>query len=232
MEYHQLESGQKGLLVALARELFKLGNDNPLKVKCVVDADYDYLLKRTEENPYLLYTDGTSIEMYSYSEFVVNRIMRFALNCSLNPIEHALKELQPILSDVFAIRATNEKLKLGLTWLSFEGRCVIQSDGSFGFDRKKFIRDYLNKNSAIAKAKEFDKCYEKLQTENLSDYRKHIRGHDFVTLLGRYCRLKAKWSPGKMAADTIMSGFFRLTLDAKRMAEEPLFRQLRSVYEN
>lgn len=226
-----LPDNRKSRLLLLARKLRELYDAEIQRVLCVVDADYDYLFDSTEDNPYLIYTDGASFEMYFYADQIVNHVLRFGLGCLANPPRNIIGQLEPILLDVFAIRAANESLGMGLRWIPFESKCAFKPDGSFCFDRDKFIRAYLSKGSVLHRYEEFLACVHEYRNAEHLDIRRRIRGHDFVSLLARYCQERTNWKPGKASGESLMSAILRLTISVELLLKEPLFARLRSAYE-
>ena len=66
LNHHGLNGGNKNRVIVLARELNESLPEESTQVLCVVDADFDYILNRVEENRFLAYTDGTSLDMYAF----------------------------------------------------------------------------------------------------------------------------------------------------------------------
>ena len=183
-----LSNGQRNRLLVLARELDKALPENNNPVLCIVDADFDYVLGRVENNRFLAYTDGTSLDMYAFTESALERVVRLGLRESYAEPGKIIEALFVVLKDIFLTRATNESLEMGLEWLPFSRRCKIQSDGTILFDGNRFVREYLGKNGALDKLDYFTCRKKELAKKDVHPENRLIRGHDFGELLTRYLR--------------------------------------------
>ena len=222
-----LTDGQKSRLIVLAREL---GTELPSTVNpalCIVDADFDYLLDALVDTRFLTYTDGTSLDMYAFTEPALERVIRLGLRDSYASPNEILNSLFGVLKDVFVIRAANVSLQLGLEWLAFEGRCRIQPNGTVEFDRNKFVRDYLGKNGALNKYDDFLRRVNELEAKDLELKQRWIRGHDFSKLLSKYLRstIKSRVAKRSIRGDVIDRMLF-VALDRKQLEREPLFQRI------
>lgn len=229
---HQLGRGNKSKLLVLARELAASLPDNSRHVLCIADADFDYVLDRLEDNRFLAYTDGTSMEMYVFSEVLVERVVRLGLgNFHVEPTV-IVDSLYEVLRDVFIIRATNESLQLGLTWLPFERRCGVAADGTLTFDREKFIGDYLRHNGATHLKNEFLVRKAELESRELDSRTRWMRGHDLSTLLMRYCKKSGGNVVGQKVANCeCLEKMLFVGLERSRLQAEPLFRRVNEFVE-
>ena len=224
---HNLTEGKKNRVLVLARELDKALPEGSAQVLCIVDADFDYILNRIERNRFLAYTDGTSLEMYAFSEAALKRVLRLGFRDSTSDPKEILDTLYGILQDVFVTRAVNEALQLGLTWLPFVRRCKIQDDGKIAFDLDKFVRDYLLKNNAHAQTEEFSICRMNLLNSQLGSRWRWVRGHDYAKLLTRYFNAISKTAEARALArsGSVMRMAF-VALDRDEMNAAPLFRKI------
>ena len=227
---HGLHSGRKNRLILLARELADLLPQTSKQVLCIVDADFDYLLDRLEESRFLAYTDGTSMDMYAFSESAVDRVLKLGMRDASENAKGILCILYEILKIVFVIRATNEVLCLNLEWLPFKKRCKVQADGTISFDDDKFVTDYLSKNNSLDHKERFSEQKTELlelleKTASLST--KYIRGHDFLDLLTLYLRQTIKTKAGRrITAGECVSRMLFVGLDRVTMRSFPLFQRV------
>lgn len=224
---HGLNEGMKSRVFVLARDLDNALPETTSQVLCIVDADFDYLLDRIENNRFLAYTDGTSLEMYAFSKAVLKRVLRLGFRDPDSDPERILDALYGILREVFVTRAANEALQLGLEWLPFEKRCKIQADGTIAFDVDRFVQDYLSKNGALAGREEFSRCREKLLTRTTNSQLRYIRGHDYAHLLARYLRATCRTRETRDLArgEAIIRVLF-VALDPEEMQSAPLFQRI------
>ena len=226
---HGLTASNKNRVIVLARELDKCLSRGSKQVLCVVDADFDYLLSRLETNRFLAYTDGTSLDMYGVTEESLDGVLKLVFRRTGVRAKDVIKKLSRVLRQVFLIRATNESLKLGLTWLRFAKRCKFQSDGTVAFDEGKFVREYLSGSRKLNRTGEFLQRREELAKKDVGGgLHRSIRGRDFACLLARYLRSVTSSNNAKKLAvgEGIMRMLF-IGVDRRDLGKKPLFRRIR-----
>ena len=224
---HGLNEGNKSRVLVLARELDRALPEDSTQVLCIVDADFDYILNRVEKNRFLAYTDGTSMDMYAFSETALERVIKLGMRDADSEPRQIMDNLYHVLRNIFITRAANESLKLGLEWLPYEKRCKIQPDGTISFDDTEFVRDYLSKNKALSQEGEFCRCRQALSEQSLGSRCRWVRGHDFGNLLTRYLRASGKTQLARKIAkgESVIRMLF-VGLDRDEMRSAPLFRRI------
>ena len=229
---HQLHEGNKSRVLVLARELAISLPDDSTQVLCIVDADFDYLLDRLEDNRFLVYTDGASMETYVFSEALLERVIRLGLGNFLLRPSDVLESLYEILREIFLIRATNEFLDLGLTWVPFERYCKIDADGVMTFDSEKFIGNYLRQNQATHLREEFLRRRAELESKELDIRTKWMRGHDLSTVLAMYCKKSGGNNVGyKVANCDCVEKMLFVGLERRELQSKPLFSRVSQFVE-
>ena len=226
LQQHGLDNGKRGRVIAFSRELDKELSAGSANVLCIADADFDYVLEAVETSRFLAVTDGTSMEMYAFSESALRRVLHLGLReLQLSPGD-VLHRISAALSEVFLVRATNAYLKLGLTWLAFERRCKVRSDGELLFDVDRFVRAYLSKNSMVNWQSEF------LKTRDLLAHRtcrttQRIHGHDFGALLTTYLRnaVKSNFARNLAKGQNIIR-MLHSAISISELRETPLFQRI------
>ena len=227
LQNHGLSEGNRNRVIVLSLELDKCLPKKSSQVLCVVDADFDYLLDRVKENRFLAYTDGTSMDMYAFSEAALERVLRLGMRDAESKPSQIISTLYHVLKEIFLTRAANESLQLGLKWLRFETRCRMESDGTITFDSEKFIKDYLKNSGSYKKLKEFSQCRQVLSEKSLGSRRKWVRGHDFSVLLTRYFKKLGKTAVAKrIAQGEAVARMLFIALDREEMQSEPLFKRI------
>jgi len=179
------EESNQHKLIALSEELQNDYKEDSLKVRCIVDADYDRHLKTTRNNNFLEYTDYTSVEMYFFNEPALDKFIGIVLKglpvkCSL-----LIRNMAKVLERVYLIRLSNEKLKWGMRFPKKETlkKYFVWTKTKIEFKEKEFIKNYLIMNGKGKKKAEFE-CIMKEYEGNLeADARHNIRGHDFTWAL-------------------------------------------------
>ena len=142
---HGLASGNRDRVIALALELDSQFSHVLGYVRCIADSDFDFVLNARKSANHLLYTDYTSIDLYTCSEDLLRKLFRLGFNIPDSEIGPLLDSLFSILQDVFIIRAANEKLGWDMTPVRFTRCCEINVP-AITFDRNKFINRYLMSN--------------------------------------------------------------------------------------
>lgn len=223
MQAHGLSTSQKNRVVALALELSARLDKGHDHLTCVVDADFDYLLQRLSQCHVLLYTDGTSLEMYTYSIPVLDKFLTVALGGFRLTARRILDTITPILLDLFVVRAVTLDLSLGAEWLPFKRRCKVRKGGTLDFDVKAFIQGYLSKNRMLNHEAKFVARFKQLRGQLTGDPRRFIRGHDFSCLLGHYLRPKLPKRHKKLANADILTTVLLSCIDVGELRKEALF---------
>ncbi len=178
-----LSDGNKGRVIALCLEL-EAQMMPPEQVTGLVDRDFDNLLGLTYPCSLLLFTDYSCMEMYFFDLAQMERFCTRFLRKERELASQLLGMLSPVLQDLFFIRATNEDLKLGLTWLDADDQCVARKD-RLEFDTETFVQKYLSKGSLLLEKDRFVTRLDALWARADVEIRRQIHGHDFVRLLAK-----------------------------------------------
>jgi len=95
------------------------------------------------------------MEMYCFNSDVLDGLLRSVAPSFPKDGETVMAGLTPLLHRLFAIRATNIDLQLGLKWLdSFEKSCSIKGH-SIEFNEDDFVTRYLGKNAQLETKQRF-----------------------------------------------------------------------------
>lgn len=226
-KYNLKERSEKNRVLALSLELAEKLGHTAKYVTCIADADFDYLLEATIHCKLLLYTDYTSLEMYTLTCDVLHKFLTVAVRRFPVAADRIIKEISPILVELFLVRATNMDLNLGMEWLEVKGkRYRVDTNGRVHFDIKKFVREYLEKNNMVSEEEKFWRRFEELKKRVKGDVRKFIRGHDYVELLGHYLyRVRRHLRQWKENPENL-SGALLICLEANELCNESLFTSI------
>ena len=225
-----LRGGNRDRLIVLALAL-----DNSLDgtlpfVRCIADSDFNFVFESQRSAKHLLYTDYTSVDMYSYDEMLIEKVLCLGFNCSNECPSTFLSSITPILLELFIVRAANERLNWCMRLPKFIKCCSIR--GSWiEFDRDEFVTRCLNSNSRLRDRAEFEEVCRRLQTVHLDDPRMGIHGDDYIELFGWFLRNHHNWrgySRGERSALAVLLP----SLHHKGLSDEGLFRELTSVFSN
>lgn len=197
----------------------------PPAVTCVADRDYDVVLGRQYDSPFLLFMDHCCMEMYCFNSDVLDGLLRSVAPSFPKDGETVMAGLTPLLHRLFAIRATNIDLQLGLKWLdSFEKSCSIKGH-SIEFNEDDFVTRYLGKNAQLETKQRFIQRLGEISAKLKGDRRMFIRGHDFSSVLAWYLREhSSKTSP--FFKPQILEQFLIALIDHARLPDSHFFRDL------
>ena len=228
LDLHELPSGNKSRLIALALELDKSFGDHIPTVRCLVDADFDFLLSASFSADHLLRTDYTSLDLYSYNETSLTKMMGVGLNIHGQNSELILSRLSRVLKKLFIFRAANLVLSWSMRWIRFTRYCTLHGD-EIHFDSGRFVNNYLSTNGRARHRDEFESACNGLTNAVPIDDRQCIRGGDFVELLGWYLHERFHWS-GYRSNDRSALPFLRMALQIDNLSGEPLFSTLDKIF--
>jgi hypothetical protein len=215
-------------VLLLAQELGSHFNDPQLKVKCVVDADYDRYLDRCRESYVLEYTDYTSMEMYLFNESLIDKFLTLALRGFRFSASALMHQLSGIVERLFLVRLTNERLGWRMTWpcsTRFGGRYLSWSPDGVHFDEECFITNYLMSNARRGDMGEFKAVMDELAGIFDPDPRHNMRGHDFTLVFFLVVR-KFKSHRAEFKDVATFEGALSGCLELAFVESEPLFVKL------
>ena len=112
LESLELSAGNRNRVIALALLLDSLLATTHPCVRCVADSDFDFVLQSRIWSSHLVYTDYTSIELYSYDRNVLIKTLSLALNIGEGETELLQNNMSLILRELFIVRAANQRLKI------------------------------------------------------------------------------------------------------------------------
>lgn len=225
-----LNNGNRSRVIFLAFQLQRLFETTSLPhVVCIADRDFDDLIGSSSiESELLLFTDYTSIEMYLFDSNIIEKFLRLAVRKDDLKAVNIIKNISPILEEIFLFRAANQSLSDGMEWLSsgVKGCLKKRRKGDpLEFD-SDFVEKYLNKNKRSSEKIAFLDKVNELRNKNISEIRNKIRGHDFIELfcwyIEPYLPKNKKW----FSEPEIVLGTLLCCLDVDYLMEEKLFQDL------
>jgi hypothetical protein len=218
------QQGARGRVLSIARVIdsrFK-GEDVPLL--CIVDRDFDDLVPPPHDyGPLVVSTDYCSMDLYSYDPSVVERVLSGYAQLPPGEAARVLAALEPVLTEVYLIRAADHRLGLRLGHLSPE-RCCRVERGTILFDRDDYLNRCLDRHGLRTEREAMSQAIESLRPDLPTDSRLRIHGHDFVYLLAWYLRQHSV--DQRVASPEVIGRVLRSHLDLEGLAQERLFGQL------
>lgn len=218
-----LENNNRGRVIALSRK-FENNRINPFTVTCIIDRDFDKILGNNYENDILLYTDYSCMEMYAFETRVLERFLQAHFGQNQFCASSLMAAMCNILQELFLIRLANKELNLFFTYLDFD-RQICFENGTIIFNRDIYLRNYLNRNSALSKRNEIEDYINQRKRDWKDDSRFHIHGHDCMHLLTLFINKQKRQA--NYNEYTIWKTFF-LSLELTEFLSYPLFNNLRN----
>jgi len=180
LERHNLTSGNKQRVIALAKELADINKN--LHFRCIVDKDMDHWLNRLEEVPRLKWTEPTSIELYFFSKKMIGDFI-FKLGKGRVEDETAfIDSLIKALKTLYSIRLAQESLGLKLEKVDASKNFSLQGS-NVQFDVQGYCRRWLSKSNKLRILDDLINESEEWLKKLECDPRLCIRGHDFIEAL-------------------------------------------------
>ena len=228
VESHGLGAGNRNRVIALALELDSRFSPELPKVRCIVDSDFDFIMDSFSISNHLLYTDYTSVDLYTCDKsfFIGGPLSDLGVNDE--DVDNIFSWLMPILKDLFVIRAANQLLGLGMSilWLT---RCCTIAESRVDFDRNDFVRRCLQRSGKADEQARFESACSDLGAIQLDDDRKVIHSDDYVELLGWYLHHHYRWRGYRRGERSIL-GVLESAINSEALTQHRLFERLCSIY--
>ncbi|WP_217234965.1 hypothetical protein [Streptomyces sp. AC555_RSS877] len=224
-----VDNGAKGRVIALASALENEIPEIDLPVRCIVDTDSDKVLDNKREGAkYLRYTDYSCVESYAWNEATLTKYLSVGLHDTLGLTARAVMDtLEPVLQELFFMRATNSASGKNLAWVSASA-CVSYKRKRFTFDREDLWRRWLQANSCWPDREVLQHKAEDLKDRS-ADFPAAdlLQGHDLVELLSLLVRETVK--PPALGNQEVVSRMLLLSVDRQQAAHFALLRELISL---
>ena len=230
LDCHGLGNGNRARLIALALELDSQLGTVPPFVRCIADSDFNFVFGLHGGPQHLLYTDYTSVDLYTFEEKLLKKVLCLGFTYSEAQVDALLESMTPILVEMFMIRATNSRLEWRMTLPDFTRCCEIQGS-SIDFDRDVFVDRCLDSNAKRKERENFEDVCSELKSVQLSDPREGIQGDDYFELLGWYLRHQSRWR-GYAGGERSIMNVLVVALDDRMLSKEGLFARLDAVFGN
>jgi len=226
----ELNNGNRSRVIFLAFELQSLFEGSLPPVICIADKDFDSLIASSHiESELLLFTDYTSIEMYLFDSNIIEKFLRLAVRKDDLKAVNIIKNISPILEEMFLLRAANQSLSYGMKWSSLKAltSCFKRSkSGQLEFDSNGFVDKYLHDNNRKSDKIAFLDKVNELRNKNISEIRNKIRGHDFIDIFCWYIEPYLPKNKKGFSEPEIVLGNLLCCLDVDYLRQEKLFQEL------
>ena len=228
LESYGLSGGNRNRVIALSLELDRHFPETLSHVRCIADSDFDYVLSSRLTSNHLLYTDYTSVDLYTYNRGLFVKVLVLGFNFPSGEIDSLVASMNAVLQELFVIRASNQSLNWGMPLNSITRRCSVEGY-TVKFDRDGFVASTLNSAVRMDQKEEFETVCKRLAAVPVDDPRRVIHGEDYLELLGWYLRRRFNWDGYRREKRSILRAI-RPAIETSMLSEEPLFVQLGEIY--
>ncbi|OUJ71980.1 hypothetical protein [Hymenobacter crusticola] len=188
---------------------------------CISDKDYDFFYEDTINNSYLLKTDFSSIESYSFNVEVMQKLINASFFKSAFLANEFIGKIIPAIKFLYLVRLV--RYQMNYTWAKVEVEKAIEIDkkGNISFDLMGYILKLASRNHEVySRQQEFIERYNGLEHICLNfDYRDSMHGHDYTALLNYYFQ--------RLGREKVTVDFFEKTvimnIEAEDLDHYPLF---------
>lgn len=226
----ELGGGNRGALLACARAVTQEVSGCSLSLTFVADSDYDYVLgRRLLEEHLLLYTDCSSLDAYLCLPRILDKFVSLSSLKKRISGDQVASAITPVLTDLFAARATNVSLGQDLEWPKNINKRLSVPKGSrtLSFNVDRFVRDYLINNSRFGILDEFRLEFDRIRTTGSpDDLRQRIHGHDVPVVLSCFLKPFLTSSSGHLKQSSTVAESLRKCVELSDLESEPLFDKL------
>ena len=210
----------KGRLIALSCELANTAASD--RVMCIADRDFDVYGARWT-NACLRWTDGNSLELYALRSTVFRKFLLVALGVVTLSPENLLDQCVSVLERIYSIRAANEVLGWGMSWIPFK-RYVDIVGTSIELREDNFTKAYLQTNSRWGDRECFVAKVSEIADSLDQDPMRRIRGHDLSKLL--YIVVKKLRKEKKFGDAKTLESCLLAAVEAEELRTYNLFRDI------
>ena len=227
LETHGLVGGNRARTIALALELDRRFANPIPNVRCVADADFDFISQTYRSANHLLYTDYTSLDLYAFDERTMGKLT-VASTLSEDDIRSILQNIIPILKELFIARAASAALDLRAQFPNFLRYCALEN-GLATFMRDACFENWLNSRGLAHRKQDFERMCAQLRSIDIPDVRMCIRGRDYLELLGWLLRRRSRQGGNHYGPDEIQR-LLSMAFEADRLSQEHLFMQIELAF--
>jgi hypothetical protein len=223
---HGLNTGNRSEVIALCLELeAQLGSDFP-RVTGIIDRDADDVLGLACNCGLLLRSDFSCLEMYLFSENCLAKVLKLAFPKVKRTPKEVIRQLAPLLRELFLARAANQSLGLGAKWIAIDGFVELR-DSVIHFRLEDFRRNFLQKSGVWDRREEFENEINALRVKLPEDFRFAANGHDAVEMLGQFLRsLCKKAKDCDKTPPHVLVHLLTCSLEAAEVQKNPMFQKV------
>ncbi len=226
----QLPDGCRGRVVTLASMMED--RVDLRQAVCIADLDTDAFAGAPLQFSLLVYTDGTALETYAFSEPVLDKYLNLGLRNFPKTVTVVISELRNILQEAFLLRVAATQLSLPGKFpnaekegrASFSDFCEFDRRHSTArFRRDAYIQSCFETACSREKVDELRVRVEELRPLLPQDPARATNGHDFREALAWYIRQHDGFRT--LNAQTIAHTLFAV-IELQHLEKQRLFQEL------
>lgn len=224
LKKYEFTPGARQRIITLAFELDQRSDQPHHRIRCIADSDFDFIMEPAHESYYLMYTDYTSLEMYSCNQAVWTKTLELGFGYSTVDIMNMMSSMFPVWEIAFYARAVYTQLGWDWEFAKLGEYCRIMKK-SVSFDDGKFIERSLRDAGRIAEWELFCEVVQELRKRTVDDPRKCTHKDDYLELLGWYLDRQGKWS-GYVEGNNAIWKNLKPVLEIDNLRNEPMFGKI------
>lgn len=175
----------KDKLIALSRILDE--NEIGANVRCLVDRDFDGIIKQLEINNYLLYTEYCCLESYFFCREHIDKLLKFGIKNFPIETDFVIEQIGNVLSGIFKIRMINKHFNFNFTLPRIENNTPVdRRTGICSFNFANYLTLFINSNNLRDRRAEIELFLKEIEGNISNDHRCQMNGHDFIEVLFNY----------------------------------------------
>ena len=220
-----LDEGNRGRVIATAIHLERVSAvDLTHRVCCIADADSEAGAHPRIQGSLLLYTDYTSMQLYSYSSSTLQRYFDQVVLGMPLAAEQVMSICEPVLRTAAVSRRAAIVMELRASPVELIADCAL-AGASIVFDADRFLTRFLNKASALRLRTQYADEMRRLDASLPQSSLMWIHEEDLLDLL--HWMIVRTRGANRTVARHMLGKALLLAVSLPDVAEQPLFVELR-----
>ena len=222
----EFSGGNRSRVVALASALNAAAIPARSRVACVIDSDLEEFVPELSANPFLLRTDGASIEWYCVSRSVLDKFLRVVCHLELTDAGAFRASLIELATRLTESRLASIRLGWRTARPALARSLVLAGAGRVALDIEDFVGRFLSRAGKTQDRSRFDEELRAVGTIDENAVPHACRGTDLLEVILWYVR---KRRAKRVFQDELQLGRVLLgCLDADEFEGSPLMKSIRT----
>lgn len=188
-DYPQLKNRNKKKVIKLAMELERSLSTSLKYVMCIIDQDFDIVLKNKLVYYYLYKTDYFSMESYCICENIMDKFLSENVKSFHLSAKQILSKVVDVLVDIFVVKMVIYEIKGDLNLIDMKKTYKVKrKTGDVMFEFEKYVSKLLQINGNPITVLEFMEIYNNKRRLLTTENRNQIHGKVFLEFMSAYLR--------------------------------------------